>query len=93
MLVRGGCGASCLAGCPQLSFVFLCTAPHVRKEPSLPSEPPAEGQARQIYRQPRDDDRSEMKIILFCSHLVSLNGSKILAKLMGSVETAWLRWA
>lgn len=49
----------------------MCAAPHIRKKPSLPGEPPAEGQTRQIYRQSRDDDRSELKIFLCSSHLVA----------------------
>lgn len=65
----------------SLAFVHCCflAAPHVRKKPSLPNKPSAEGQTRQIYRQSRDDDRFE-----FCSHLVSMNDPKILAKFNGS---------
>lgn len=79
----------------SLVFVHLCfpAAPHIRKKPSLPSKPSAEGQTRQIYRQSRDDDRSELKIFLFCSHPVSLNDSKILAKFTGSGERSRLKWA
>lgn len=67
----------------SLAFVHWCfpAAPHVRKKPSLPNKPSAEGQTRQIYRQSRDDDRFELKIFLFCSYLVSVNDPKILKSL------------
>lgn len=71
----------------------MCAAPHIREKPSLPSEPPAEGQTRQIYRQSRDDDRSEFKKFLCFSHLVGLNDSQTWAEFMAAGERPWLQWA